>query len=107
MQHRPPVQSPFINVLNNYHCCGNGVEVFSVQFVASTKYCATECLLSVITAAFQLTSTFDFRFARRDSAEHSQVMLTGCKRLSVSRMGCAFFTSPPLAKDVLCSVWVQ
>lgn len=51
-----PVQSPFINVLNNYHPCGKGIEYFSVWFMASTKYCATECLLPVITATLLLTA---------------------------------------------------
>lgn len=70
-----PVQSSFINVLNNYHHCGKGIEIFSVQFTVSTKRCATECLLSVITATLQLTTTFDFRFARVDLAVHSSVVL--------------------------------
>lgn len=73
--------------------------------MASTKYCATECLLPLITATLQLTATFHFRFAKLDWAEHNLVMLTGCKRLSASRVGCVFLTSPPLAKDILCSVW--
>lgn len=75
--------------------------------MVSTKYCATECLLLVMTAALQLATIFHFRFARLDSAEHSLVMLTGCKRLPVSRVGCVFLTSPPLARGHLCSVWVQ
>lgn len=67
--------------------------------MASTKYCATECLLSVIAATLPLTTTFDFRFAGLDWVEHGSVMLTGCKR-RVGSVGCAFLTSPPLAKDV-------
>lgn len=56
--------------------------------------------------SYLATDSFDFRFAKLDWAEHKSVMLTGCKRLSASRVGCVFLTSPPLAKDILCSVWV-
>lgn len=65
--------------------------------------------VSVICDNSYPATTFDFRFARLDLTEQ----FSGADRmqmLSVSRMGsvgCACLTSPPLARDVLGSVWVQ